>query len=107
VSCRFQYHADHIISSGNSAMKISISVSECEQIGRFHYLLVSGHYNGDGQMSARDKKDFFVDARHWFERAYIYGGSEFSRRYSRICEEHIAELNKICRPPASLYAVRN
>ena len=88
-------------------MNIPISVRECEQIGRFHYLLASGHYNGVGQMTAVEKKEFFVDARHWFERAYIYGGSEFSRRYTRICEERIAELDKNCRPPAALYAVQN
>lgn len=88
-------------------MSIPISVSECEQIGRFHYLLASGHYTGDGQMTALEKKEFFVDARHWFERAYIYGGSDFSRRYTRICEEHIAELNKKCSPAPALYAVQN
>jgi hypothetical protein len=87
-------------------MSIPISVSECEQIGRFHYLLASGHYTGDGQMTALEKKEFFIDARHWFERAYIYGGSDFSRRYTRICEKHIAELNKKCRPPPALYAVQ-
>jgi hypothetical protein len=88
-------------------MNIPVSVSECEQIGRFHYLLASGHYNGDGQMTTLEKRDFFIDARHWFERAYIYGGSEFSRRYTRICEEHIAELNKKCRPQPALYAVQS
>jgi hypothetical protein len=88
-------------------MNIPISVGECEQIGRFHYLLASGHYNGDGQMTALEKKDFFIDARHWFERAYIYGGSEFSWRYTRICEEHIAELNKKCRPQPALYAMQS
>jgi len=88
-------------------MSISISVGECEQIGRFHYLLASGHYTGVGQMTALERKEFFIDARHWFERAYIYGGSDFSRRYTRICEEHIAELNSKCRPAPALYAVRN
>ena len=88
-------------------MNIPVSVSECEQIGRFHYLLASGHYTGDGQMTAFEKKEFFVNARHWFERAYIYGGSEFSHRYTRICEEHIAELNKKYRQLPSLYVVQN
>ena len=80
-------------------MKIEMSVKECDDIGHVHYLLASGFYTGTAQISSEERIALFEKARFWFERAYIYGGSDASRKLAEFCDEQAKEL----RP--ALYAV--
>ena len=76
-----------------------MSVKECDDIGHVHYLLASGFYAGTAQISNEERKELFERARFWFDRAYIYGGCDRSRKLAEHCEQHVKDL------PSSLYAV--
>lgn len=73
-------------------MSIPITIRECERIGRVYYLLASGHYHGEEIIGRLEQVEFYSDALDWFERAYVYSGSEFSLRYTEICKKRIQEL---------------
>lgn len=80
-------------------MKIEMSVKECEELGHVHYLLACGFDAGTSYLSSAERKALFEKARHWFERAFIYGGGQASRHFAEICEQKVRELHP------QLYAV--
>jgi len=80
-------------------MKIELSVKECEDLGHTHYWLAMGLGSGTAQLSNLERRELLQKARHWFERAYIYGGSAASKRFADSCEQTVSDL----RP--ALYAI--
>ena len=74
-------------------MNVSITVRECEDIGHVHYLLAVGFFTPrNTQLSNSERKELFDQARKWFERAYIYGGSDACRRFAESCGRQADEL---------------
>jgi hypothetical protein len=80
-------------------MKIEMTVAECEEIGYLHYLLARRFYTGAAEMSDTERRRHFESAHRWFERAYVYVGSEASYRFADFCEQAARNL----RP--GLYAI--
>ena len=80
-------------------MKIEMSIKECEDLGHVHYWLAMGFGSGIAQLSNLERRELLDKARHWFERAYIYGGGASVKRFAKSCEQKLSDLQ-----PA-LYAV--
>lgn len=73
-------------------MNIQMTVKECEEIGHVHYLLASGIHDGAAGMSESERRALLEKARHWFERAFIYGGGESCQRFADFCEQQLKDL---------------